>query len=467
MAVKINVLRNGHILKSPHYTYRIESVLGCGGFGITYLATANIKVGNVSLKGKFAIKEHFVSSDCERESDSNRVVYSNPAKERVENSKKDFISEAKRLHKIGVNHPNIIKVNEVFEANNTAYYVMEYLEGESLRSFVNKNGVMKEENLPSIINPIIEAVQYLHGNRMTHLDIKPDNIMLSHDDNGNLRPVLIDFGLSKHYDKDGKPTSTINTLGCSDGYAPVEQYAGITTFSPFADIYALGATIWFCLTGKNPKKSTDLEEAELASIIKPISKEISLLIENACRLNRNLRSIQLIHSAASSMNNRHTTTEDEARHVSTKLIESGKLNYQIFTFNNIAKRLICLFVLILVILETIFSFYGSYSWYGNGLYGIFKQVGTLSFLFLSVYGLTETDNFIQSKKAKFLWTISLALGLYCMDAYRFDLWSIIGWFVLFSIVITCYELSVRKFRKFTQVGFIISILLSLFWYTLS
>ena len=225
--------------------------------------------------------------------------------------------------------------------------------------------------------------------------------------------------------------------------------------------------MWFCLTGTNPKKSTDLEEAELASIIQPISKEISLLIENACRLNRNLRSIQLIHSATSSMNNRNSITEDDARHVSTKLIESGKLNYQILTFNNIAKRLICLFVLILVILETIFSFYGSYSWYGLGLYGLFKQVGTLSFLFLSVYGLTETDNFIQSKKTKFLWTISLALGLYCMDANRFDLWSTIAWFVLFSIVITCYELSVRKFWKLTQIGFVISILLSLFWYTLS
>lgn len=464
MAVKINTLPKGQILQSPHYTYRIESVLGGGGFGITYLATANIKVGNVSLKGKFAIKEHFVSSDCEREPDSSRVVYSNPAKERVENSKKDFISEAKRLHKIGVNHPNIVKVNEVFEANNTAYYVMEYLEGESLRSFVNKNGALKEDGLPSIMNPIIEAVEYLHENRMTHLDIKPDNIMLSHDENGNIRPVLIDFGLSKHYDKNGNPTSTINTLGCSDGYAPVEQYAGITTFSPSADIYALGATMWFCLTGKNPKRSSELNEGELASIVKPISKEISILIENACRLNRSLRSIQLIHSAASTMINGNSTTEDDVTHVSTKLIDSGTLNYQILTFNNIAKRLIYLFVLILVILETIFSSHGSYCWFGDGLHVLLKQVGTLSFLFLSVYGLTETNNFIQSKEVKCIWTISLVLGLYCMGTCIFELWSIFYGFVLFGIVITCYELSVRKFWKFTQIGFIISILVGLFLY---
>lgn len=467
MPSKLNVLPEGYILQSPHYTYRIESVLGAGGFGITYLATANIKVGNVSLKGNFAIKEHFVSSDCEREQDSKKVVYSNPAKERVENSRKDFISEAKRLHKVGVNHQNIVKVNEVFEANNTAYYVMEYLEGESLRSFVNKNGAMKEDRLLSLMNPIIEAVQYLHRNRVTHLDIKPDNIMLSHDENGSSRPVLIDFGLSKHYDKNGKPTSTINTLACSDGYAPIEQYSGITTFSPSADIYALGATMWFCLTGKNPKKSTELHEGELASFVKPLSKALSQLIENACKLNRDLRNIQLIYSAASSLTNEDLTKEDDVGHVSTKHIESGKLNYQIYTFNNITKRLIFLFVLILVILETVFSWSGFHDWYYYGLRGIFKQVGTLSFLFLSIYGLTETNNFIQSKKAKYLWTISLALGLYCMDAYRFDFWSIIGWFILFGIVITCYELSVRKFLKFTQIGFLISILLSLFWYTIS
>lgn len=292
MAIKINTLPKGHVLKSPNYTYRIESVLGCGGFGITYLAYANIKVGNVSLKGWFAIKEHFVSSDCERDPDTSHVVYSNPAKERVENSKKDFIAEAKRLKKVGTNHPNIVKVNEVFEANNTAYYVMEYLEGQSLRSWVRRNGVMDEKTIFYTMNPIIEAVQYLHNNRMTHLDIKPDNIMITHDDNGNMRSVLIDFGLSKHYDKDGKPTSTINTLGCSDGYAPVEQYAGITRFSPTADIYALGATMWFCLVGKDPKKSTDLDEGELSSRVESISKDMSVIIGKACALNRNRVSVQ-------------------------------------------------------------------------------------------------------------------------------------------------------------------------------
>lgn len=142
------------------------------------------------------------------------------------------------------------------------------------------------------MNPIIDAILYLHKNRMTHLDIKPDNIMLANDEKGNLRPVLIDFGLSKHYDKNGSPTSTINTLGCSDGYAPIEQYAGITTFSPSADIYALGATMWFCLTGHDPKKSTDTDEEQLCRyLLSNISSSTKEAIKSACATNRNNRTI--------------------------------------------------------------------------------------------------------------------------------------------------------------------------------
>jgi serine/threonine protein kinase len=263
-----NALPKGTILKSDKHAYKVEKVLGSGGFGITYLASANITVGNVPLKVNFAIKEHFINSDCERDSTSKQVLYSNPAKERIENSRKDFIAEAKRLQKVGTSHRNIVRVNEVFEANNTAYYVMEYLDGKSLRSYVKGKGNLTENEMLSAILPITDAVGYLHSNKITHLDIKPDNIMLTNDEDGSLRPVLIDFGLSKHYDKSGRPTSSIKTLGCSDGYSPIEQYAGITTFSPTADIYSLGATMVFCLLGKDPIKSTDIRIKNVCETLK-------------------------------------------------------------------------------------------------------------------------------------------------------------------------------------------------------
>jgi len=276
-----NALTIGTIVNSGTRSYKIEQVLGSGGFGITYRASTTVSFGNISSRISVALKEHFISELCERGENASQVLYSNPVRERVENGKKDFMAEARRLHKIGVNHPNIVKVNEVFEANNTAYYVMEYLEGETLRSRVKREGRLSEEDALLVMTPVMEAVGCLHDNHMTHLDIKPDNIMLSFDENGGLRPVLIDFGLSKHYGKDGSPTSTINTLGCSDGYAPIEQYAGITTFSPQTDIYALGATLLFCLTGKDPLKSTELNRENLHRELSGFSNRMADAISRA------------------------------------------------------------------------------------------------------------------------------------------------------------------------------------------
>lgn len=310
----IHTLRPGYVLRSPEYAYRIERALGQGGFGITYLAAAALKVGNVSVKVNFAIKEHFLGSDCEREPDTSRVVYSNPAKDRVESSRRDFVSEANRLRKVGTGHDNIVKVNEVFEANNTAYYVMEYLEGETLRRYVKSRGRLSEDEMLAIMRPVADAVEYLHRHRMTHLDIKPDNIMIARDETGRTRPVLIDFGLSKHYDEQGNPTSTIHTLGCSDGYAPIEQYAGVTKFSPGTDIYALGATMWFCLTGRDPKKSTELLGESLSeSLPDGISDAVKSMIANATRAKSRDRSI--------SLDIKEQTTPDESG-VSTELIEA-------------------------------------------------------------------------------------------------------------------------------------------------
>ena len=163
-----------------------------------------VKVGNIRMTVDFALKEFFLRDDCER-LDNSSVSYSNPARDRVENSRKDFVNEARRLKKIGFSHPNIVSFDEVFEANNTAYYVMEYLRGKSLGDYVTEKGQLSEEETLSLLKPVMEAVEMLHQNRVCHLDIKPDNIMLEPTDDGSVRPVLIDFGLSKHYTKRATP----------------------------------------------------------------------------------------------------------------------------------------------------------------------------------------------------------------------------------------------------------------------
>lgn len=279
-------LKKGAILRSPRRNYVVDSVLGVGGFGITYKVTAKIKIENIEVKNQFAIKEHFLSDTCERNHATGVISFSAPSRRKVEQSKIDFLAEANRLN--GITHPNIVAVNEVFEANDTAYYVMEYIDGKSLRHYIENNGVLSEKQALAVMTPIFNAINYLHSNRLTHLDIKPDNVMMRLEEEcGELVPVLIDFGLSKHYDENGHPTSTIRIQGCSQGYAPVEQYLGINSFSPTADVYALGATLYFLLVGVDPTISSELNREELvAKLPASLSEQTRNAICNAMKMTK-------------------------------------------------------------------------------------------------------------------------------------------------------------------------------------
>ena len=252
------VLPIGTKLNSGKREYTIKKVLGQGGFGITYLASAKVLVDNIPFEVLFAIKEHYLSTMNSREGAS--VVISNENNtEEIETSIESFLVEAHRLNRLSLNHPGLVRVNECFRANGTAYYVMEYVKGTSLRHYIKDQYAGKpltEGEALSLFHQIAETVGYLHDNRVTHLDIKPDNILMREDGS----PVLIDFGLSKHYNKQGGPTSTTKMMGCSAGYSPMEQYVGINSFTPEADIYALCATLLYMLTGKDPRISTEMNE---------------------------------------------------------------------------------------------------------------------------------------------------------------------------------------------------------------
>lgn len=240
-----HVLPGGFLLRSKDRTYEIVKVLGSGSFGITYLAVGEVAIGNIVTTMKFAIKEHFLSASCYRGDDGATVLTVPTAQSDVAESRSDFLTEANRLKKICLKSRNIVSVNEAFEANGTAYYVMEFLDG-------GNPGLTSEDEAVSIVSQIAEALRYIHDENVLHLDVKPDNIVLKTNEKGETYPVLIDFGISKHFDSKGKPTSSIGAKGASQGYAPQEQYAGITEFSPKYDIYALGGVLFYLLTGKNP-----------------------------------------------------------------------------------------------------------------------------------------------------------------------------------------------------------------------
>lgn len=282
----------GSILHSPERDYIVESVLGQGGFGITYKVSSKVKIGNISVNTFFAMKEFFMKSSCERE-ESGTIKYSTPVKDSVEDGLRCFIKEAKRLNEVCKYNCNIVDVNEVFEANGTAYFVMEYLDGGNLRQVVkNSKGGLTEAEAISIIKPIAEALQVMHSRKFLHLDIKPDNIVMRRGENGlKDEPVLIDFGVSVHFDKTGHVTTTHNNAGYSVGYSPIEQYCAIDKFSPWCDVYALSATFLYLLTGKDPVGAYDLtEEGLLKTIPNSVSESTRKTILNGMKKDYHERS---------------------------------------------------------------------------------------------------------------------------------------------------------------------------------
>ncbi len=265
-------LKIGTELKSQTRTYVIKNVLGYGGFGISYMATSSIRIGNIPQTVRFCIKEFFPRNICRRGSDSCTMCYKQNDEQKIDVARAGFLGEATRLAAIQGKHPSIVAVNEVFEQNNTVYYVMEYLDGGTLESYVqrhkNRTGhPLCEDDMLTIMHPIVAALAYLHNNRITHLDVKPANIMVVEDENSRLRPVLIDFGLSRRYQENGLSSSDIDVSGYSTGYAPPEQYSDVTKFSPEIDVYAVTATMLYCLTGKHPGDSIDLTPDGIEQLI--------------------------------------------------------------------------------------------------------------------------------------------------------------------------------------------------------
>ena len=239
--------------------YRIERVLGQGGFGITYLAM------QTSLNRYVAIKELFIGGEGQAINDrrGNQVVVTNAANQQSFNQQREkFKKEALRL--ANLNHPNLVKVHEFFEENGTAYYVMDYINGESLRTKMNREGRLSEGVVMKYIQQLLPALEVAHKQSIWHLDIKPENIMV--DKYGHV--YLMDFGASKHIEQNSTLTTSL-ALAYTKGYCPPELadltygsqadlVMALKGIGPWTDIYALGATMYNLLTESIPPSSIRL-----------------------------------------------------------------------------------------------------------------------------------------------------------------------------------------------------------------
>ncbi len=244
------LLRPGTLLHNG--AYRIIRPLGQGGFGITYLAE------EVNSGRRVAIKEFYFKEFCERVEETGVVsVPSVSKRDFVERFRNKFLKEAMLLMQL--RHENIVKVLAVFSENETSYYVMDFVDGGTLSDELQREGTLPPERTLKIADDIMDALLYLHKHKINHLDIKPANIMI---DRQSGRALLIDFGVSKQYDKLTGEGTTTTPLGISEGYSPLEQYnqGGIKHFAPTADVYSLGATIYKMLTGETPPSAIEVSQ---------------------------------------------------------------------------------------------------------------------------------------------------------------------------------------------------------------
>ena len=291
--------------------YRIGRVLGQGGFGITYLAV------QTSLERNVAVKEFFMKDFCSRDN----TIMTTGSTILVEQCRKKFIKEARNLARL--THPNIIGVIDIFEENETVYYVMPYLTGGSLEDYVKKHGTLSESESMKYIRQIASALKYMHEEQhICHYDVKPANILL--DNKGSA--MLIDFGISKNYDASGHETTT-TPIGMSEGYAPIEQYQqNVEEFSPVSDVYALGATLYFLLHGKRPVSAVHRASGTELPISEQLSQEIKDLINDSMKVSKRerLKSVDVFLKEGFFPEQRTNSTVESAAKDEETIIASDK-----------------------------------------------------------------------------------------------------------------------------------------------
>lgn len=250
-------LPEGIILHGEAYDYKITSVLGQGSFGITYRAKVEMRgaLGTLDSNMYVAIKEFFMKEVNGR--DNTSVTSGSTSRDGLfEYYREKFEREARNLSTL--QHKNIVRVLESFQANGTVYYAMEYISGQSLDSVIIKSPhhCLDAATALGYTQQLGSALSFMHGKGMLHLDVKPANAMVK--DDGTV--VLIDFGLSKQYAANGEPESSTKVGAGTPGYAPLEQasYREGKGFPTMMDVYALGGTLYKMLTGQRPPEASEI-----------------------------------------------------------------------------------------------------------------------------------------------------------------------------------------------------------------
>ena len=240
-------LKPGTILDGK---YLVGEMLGQGGFGITYIGF------DLLLEQKVAIKEYYpMSTGMVSRENSTTVVWSSAVMQKsgMEKGFDSFLKEARKMAKLG-GIPGVVGVKSVFIQNETAYIVMDFIEGETLLKKLQREGPMDYGTCISLMTPIMQALAEVHKHGIIHRDISPDNIMVQNDG----RLILLDLGAAKDLDIQGKDGNMQSSqMVAKQGFSPVEQYGRDGKIGSWTDVYAMAATIYYCCTGVLPPSATD------------------------------------------------------------------------------------------------------------------------------------------------------------------------------------------------------------------
>ena len=212
-------LSPGTVLQSANRNYTILKVLTQGNLGIIYLAEGIITNGKRSYTTRFELKEFFVYPSCSRDAQSQRMIVSPTAADETGTMLRAFIDGARKLTDSGISHPNMEKVYEVFESNDTAYLATEHIEGETLASYVARKGQLSLVEMAELMAPVCQCVGLLHQKNLTHRDIQPENILLVNDC-GRMQAVLTNFNLTKDATADDVHDLSSTMLFCLNGGSP-------------------------------------------------------------------------------------------------------------------------------------------------------------------------------------------------------------------------------------------------------
>ena len=250
-------LKPGTVLQNR---YLIGSVLGEGGFGITYIGLDKV------LAKRVAVKEFYPAGAAHRASVvSGDVIITRGKEPMYRRGVERFVQEARSLAAFS-SEDGIVDVLDTFQANNTAYIVMEYLEGNTLKALLKTEGVFDAARLIKLMEPVMKSLSVMHRTGFIHRDISPDNIMLTN--NGKLK--LMDFGSARYFLNQDSELSVM----LKQGYAPVEQYSSRSQQGPYTDVYALCATIYTCITGTVPENS--LDRSRYDTLVPPSAKGVRI-----------------------------------------------------------------------------------------------------------------------------------------------------------------------------------------------